>query len=64
MCAGFAQVTLVELRASTSKVARQTETTNNTNNQTTNKTKQKNARATFKVTRRALKARGRVRQGR
>ena len=36
------------------------------NQQTTTPTKQnkKNARATFKVTRKALKARGRVRQGR
>ena len=59
MCAGFAQVTLVDLRSSYQQGC---EAKRNKKQQTqrtkTNKTKHKAARATFKVTRKAMKARG------
>ena len=62
MCAGFAQVTLVELRASYKQGCKSNRNKKTDNpNQTTNK---KTARATFKVTHKALKARGWVRLGR
>ena len=62
MCAGFAQVTLVELRTSYEQGCK----SNKNRNQRTqtkqptnpNKTKQKTARATFKVTHKALKGMG------
>ena len=67
MCAGFAQVTLVELRSSYKqgcKANRNNKQKTNPTNKQPAKTKHNAAKATFKVTREAMKARGRVRQGR
>ena len=63
--AGFAQVTLVDLRSSYQQGCEAKRNSKQQTQQTkTNKTKHKAARATFKVTRKAMKALGRVRQGR